>query len=309
MFGKSHTLYRPPGEADSLIIRVADGCPWNGCRFCGMYKGVKYNFQGLEKAEREISKHWKIDPDARRIFLADGDVMHLDFQTLEKLLLTISHTFKGMGRIGVYANGKSILAKSDDELRCLKELKLNTLYMGLESGDNETLRAMNKQETAEEMIEAGRRAQAAGLRMSVMILIGLAGEEGSVRHAQATAEALNKMQPRLLSALRVVTVPGTPLYKKKTIGRVPSPGATPAEGSGPTRFEMLTEHQAVAETREMISHLKLESTVFRADHSSNIIPLEGRFPKDKQRLLDQLDMLLASGQLDVKSPGRLPWSL
>ena len=96
MFGNAHTLFRPPAEADSLILRVADGCPWNGCTFCGMYKGVPYKFQGLEKAEREFSKAWKQWPDARRIFLADGDVMHLDFQTLEKMLISIYHTFKGV---------------------------------------------------------------------------------------------------------------------------------------------------------------------------------------------------------------------
>ena len=305
MLENSHTLFRPPGEADSLIIRIADGCPWNGCTFCGMYKGVTYEFQGLEHAEREIAKAYRQWPDARRIFLADGDVMHLDFQTLETILLQIYHTFKGVTRIGVYANGASILAKTDAELRRLRELKLNTLYMGLESGDNKTLRAMNKQETAEEMIEAGQRAQAAGLRMSVMILTGLAGAEGSVRHAQATAEVLNRMQPRLLSALRLIPVPGTPLHN----GRDGSPSRPrPARRSGPA-FKMLTEHAATAELREMIAHLELDSTVFRADHSSNIVPLEARFPKDKERLLTQLDALLASGQLDKNSPGRLPWSL
>ena len=313
MFKKTHTLFRPPGEADSLIIRVADGCPWNGCKFCGMYKGVKYNFQGLEKAEREISKHWKSWPDARRIFLADGDVMHLDFQTLEKMLISLNEKFSRLARIGVYANGASILAKSDAELRRLKELKLNTLYMGLESGDEQTLKEMNKQESAENMIEAGQRAQAAGLRMSVMVLIGLAGKERSLEHARETADVLNEMQPRLLSALRLVTVPGTPLYD----GRDGSPSRPsidneqdqrPARRSGPT-FKMVTEFEAVTETREMISHLELESTVFRADHSSNIVPLEARFPKDKERLLNQLDALLASGQLDETSPGPLPWSL
>lgn len=289
MFGLSHTLFRPPAEADSLIIRVADSCPWNGCTFCGMYKGVPYKFHGLEKAEREFSKAWKQRPDARRIFLADGDVMHLDFQMLEKMLISLNEKFKNLARVSVYANGSSILAKTDEELRRLKELKLHTLYMGLESGDNQTLREVNKRESAEEMIEAGCRAQAAGLRMSVMILIGLAGGDRSLEHARNTTKVVNQMQPRLLSALRLVTTPNTPLYK-----------------SG---FKMITEHSAVVELREMIQGLELEQTVFRADHSSNIIPLEARFPKDKTRLLNQLDVLLASGQLDTKSPGRLPWSL
>lgn len=288
-FEKSHTLFRPPAEADSLILRVADGCPWNGCTFCGMYKGVPYKFQGLEKAEREFAKAAKRWPEARRIFLADGDVMHLDFQTLETMLVSLNEKFQGLARVSVYANGASILAKTDDELRRLKELKLHTLYMGLESGDNETLKAVNKRESAEQMIEAGRRAQAAGLRMSVIVLIGLAGKLCSGQHAQATAKAVNAMQPRLLSALRLVTTPNTSLYK-----------------SG---FKMISEFDAVVETRELIQGLELEQTVFRADHSSNIIPLEARFPKDKERLLAQLDALLASGQLDKHSPGALPWSL
>jgi radical SAM superfamily enzyme YgiQ (UPF0313 family) len=289
MFGQSHTLFRPPAEADSLIIRVADSCPWNGCTFCGMYKGVPYKFHGLEKAEREFSEVWKHRPDVRRIFLADGDVMHLDFQTLETMLGSLNKKFQHLARVSVYANGASILAKTDEELRRLKELKLHTLYMGLESGDNETLRSVNKRESAEEMIEAGCRAQTAGLRMSVMVLIGLAGKGRSLEHARATANAVNRMQPRLLSALRLVTTPNTPLYK-----------------SG---FKMITEHTAVAELREMIQALELEQTVFRADHSSNIVPLEARFPKDKEWLLAQLDALLTSGQLDTESPGRLPWSL
>lgn len=289
MFGKTHTLFRPPAEADSLILRVADGCPWNGCTFCGMYKGVPYKFHGAEHAEREFLKTAKRWPDARRIFLADGDVMHLDFQTLEKMQMSLNEKFRHLARVSVYANGNSILAKTGDELRRLKELKLHTLYMGLESGDPETLKAVNKRESAEEMIEAGLHAQAAGLRMSVMILIGLAGEQGSSRHAQATADVLNRMQPRLLSALRLVTTPNTPLYKNG--------------------FKMVTEYDAVAELRELIQGLELESTVFRADHSSNIVPLEGRFPKDKPRLLAQLDAQLASGHLDRNSPGRLPWSL
>ncbi|MCC7300490.1 MAG: radical SAM protein [Verrucomicrobia bacterium] len=289
MFGTSHTLFRPPAEADSLIIRVADGCPWNGCTFCGMYKGVSYKFHGLEKAEREFSKAWKSWPDARRIFLADGDVMNLDFQTLETMLVSLNEKFPQLARVSIYANGASILAKTDDELRRLKELKLHTLYMGLERGAGETLRTVHKRESAEELIEAGRRAQAAGLRMSVMVLIGLAGELRSGQHACATANVINQMQPRLLSALRLVTTPNTPLY---TNG-----------------FKMLTEYAAVAELREMIQGLELEQTVFRADHSSNIVPLEGRFPKDKERLLGQLDALLNSGRLDRNSPGRLPWSL
>jgi len=284
-----HILFRPPGEADSLIIRVAEGCPWNRCTFCGMYKGVQYKFLGLEKIEAEIQGYGGKANQTRRIFLADGDGMHLDFQELEKILLMLNKQFKHVARVSMYANGASILAKTDDQLRRLKELKLHTLYMGLESGDNHTLKEVNKQETAGDMIQAGQRAQAAGLRISVMVLIGLAGKEHSLQHARATAEALNQMQPRLLSALRLIVTSNTQLAKNG--------------------FQMLTEYEAVAETREMIAGFKLEQTVFRANHSSNIVPLEARFPKDKERLLGQLDALMTSGKLDRKSPGALPFWL
>ena len=286
-------LFRPPGEADSLIIRAAVGCPWNRCDFCGMYKGVKYRYLGLEKIEADILSHCRgggadeeTRPGTGRIFLADGDVMFLEFDDLEKILLMLNKNCQRFARVSLYANGASILAKTDDQLRRLRELKLHTLYMGLESGHDLTLRKVSKREKSDEMIQAGVRAQAAGLRMSVMVLIGLAGRENSLQHARATAEALNRMQPRLLSALRLIVTPNTPLAVNG--------------------FEMLTEYEAVAETREMIDGLELKQTVFRADHSSNIIPLEARLPRDKKRLLAELDALLSSGKLDKKTPGTLP---
>lgn len=289
----SNPLFRPPAEAYSLIIRIMDGCPWNQCAFCAMYKGIECRFQTLEKIEQEVSRAWNEYPQAKRIFLADGDVMALSFEKLRDVLVLLNDRFPRLARVNVYANGYSILQKSEAELRELKALKLNTLYMGLESGHEETLRAAKKRETAEEMIEAGQRAQAAGLKMSVMVLTGLGGQKNAVLHAAATAEALNRMQPRLLSALRVIPIPGTELYEKEKVGE----------------FQQLTEFQALEELRGMIQQLNLESTVFRANHSSNILPMEGRFPKDQARLLGELDSLLASGVLDTDSPGAPPLSM
>lgn len=283
-------IFRPPGEADSLILRVAQGCPWNRCAFCGMYKEKKYRFPGLEAVIDGIRRSAAACPGGasgvRRIFLADGDAMHLDYAILEQILSEINGLFKNVRRISLYANGASILAKTPCQLRRLGELRLHTLYMGLESGDDITLKQVAKRETSGEMVASCVRAQEAGLRMSVMALVGLGGRERSAIHARATAGALNSMQPRLLSLLRLIVVPGTPMAS-----------------SG---FRMLSEHEAVVETRELISGLELERTVFRADHVSNIVPLEGRFPKDKPRLLAALDALLASGQLDRRTAGPLP---
>ena len=290
---RNHSLFRPPAEAYSLIIRIANGCPWNQCTFCGMYKGIQCSFQSLEEIEHSISMAWKESPQARRIFLADGDVMALPFGKLKTVLGMLNTRFPRLARVNVYANGHSILQKSEAELRELKALKLSILYMGLESGHEETLRTMKKRETSGEMIEAGRRAQATGLKMSVMVLTGLGGQRHSMLHAAATVHALNRMQPRLLSALRVIPIPGTELYDEEQSGR----------------FTQLTEFQAMEELRTMVQGLDLESTVFRANHSSNILPMEGRFPKDKGRLLAELDALLSSGSLDPESPGPPPLSL
>jgi radical SAM superfamily enzyme YgiQ (UPF0313 family) len=290
---RSHSLFRPPAEAGSLIIRIADGCPWNQCTFCGMYKGVAARFQPLEETGKEISNAWKACPHARRIFLADGDVMALSFDHLKKVLALLNARFPRLARVNVYANGHSILQKSAAELHELHALKLNTLYMGLESGHEETLRRVRKRESAEEMVEAGTRAQAAGLKMSVMVLTGLGGQENRTLQTAATADALNQMQPRLLSALRVIPIPGTKLHEEEQSGA----------------FTQLTEFQALEELRNMIQALELDGTVFRANHSSNILPMEGRFPKDKQRLINELDTLLASGTLDTRSPGPPPLSL
>ncbi len=290
---RSHSLFRPPAEARSLVIRIADGCPWNQCTFCGMYKKVKCRFQTLEEMERTISNAWKESPQARRIFLADGDVMALSFETIKVVLEQLNKRFPRLARVNVYANGHSILKKSETELHELRALKLNTLYMGLESGHEETLRSVQKRETAEEMVKAGQCAQSIGLKMSVMILTGLGGKKNTLLHALATADALNQMQPRLLSALRVIPIPGTELYAEEQAGH----------------FTQLTEFQALEELKKMIQALELESTVFRANHSSNILPMEGRFPKDQPRLIGELSDLLASGTLDRETPGAPPLSL
>ena len=285
-----HTLFRPPAEADSLIIRIADGCPWNKCTFCGMYKKASYRLHSLEEIEKDITEAYNENPNARRVFLADGDIMALSFDKLERILQILNSTFSRLARVNIYANGSSILNKSVEQLSLLKKLKLNTLYMGLESGDELTLKHVKKRETANDMVEAAQRAQSSGLRMSVMILIGLGGQQNSSQHAAATSEILNNMQPKLLSALRVIPIPGTGLYEEEQTGT----------------FVQLTEFQAVEELHKIISGLELQNSIFRANHSSNILPMEGRFPKDKKRLLFELDYLLHTGSLSKTSPSPSP---
>jgi len=279
-------LFRPPAEANSLIFQVAYGCPHNTCRFCAMYKGVPYKLRSQDELFAEFDQASRIYPQTRRIFLADGDVMLLSFERLSRMLVELNRLFPRLARVNLYANGSSIAAKTDDELRELRRLKLTTLYMGLESGDEELLLKVDKGETAEGMCAAVQRAQSAGFKCSVMVLLGIAGSTDSDQHADATAALLNRMQPRLLSALRFVDVPGTNMY----------PG-----------FHSVTEFQAVSELLRILRNLELKKTVFRANHSSNPVPLEGRFPKDRNLLVAQLETLLPL--LDRNGPGQLPFSL
>lgn len=279
-------LFRPPAEADSLIFQVAVGCPHNRCRFCGMYKGVRYHVRPQAEILAEFAEAAARFPEERRIFLADGDVMILPFARLREMLEALNRLFPQLARVNLYANGSSILGKSAAELEDLRRLRLSTLYVGLETGDEELLRKVDKGETAAGMTEAVRRAQDAGLKCSVMVLLGLGGRDGSDRHADLTAAVLNRMQPRLLSALRFVEVPGTAMY----------------DGYRP-----VTEHGAACELVRLLRGLELERTVFRANHSSNPVPLEGRLPKDRDALVSALESLLP--RLDRTGPGPLPFFL
>ncbi len=289
-FGDEPPLFRPPAEADSLIVRVAYGCPHPACAFCGMYRTALYSARAADEVSAEIRAAARERPQTRRVFLADGDALHLGYERLAVLLDELAASFPFLARVNSYANGSSILALGRERLSALCDRGLDTLYMGLESGNAEVLRQMGKAESVDRMVEAGALARACGLKMSVMVLLGLAGPEGSEAHARATAAALNRMQPRLLSALRVIPVPGTPLDRWEKSGA----------------FRMLTEQEAVRELRDLVAALELNGTVFRANHASNVLPVEARFPRDRDALLASFDALLASGRLDGSRPAPRP---
>lgn len=286
----NNPLFRPPAEADSLILQIDEGCPYNRCTFCGMYRDVRYRRKTLTEIQSIIEQESADHQSTRRVFLADGDVMRRSFEDLQFILAELAKHLPNLARVNAYATGNAIIEKTDAQLRELRSMKLSTLYMGLESGDEDTLRKVNKAETAEVMIEACNRAQGCGLKMSVMFLLGLGGMDRSREHAEGTAIALNRMQPRLLAALRVVPVPGTELHEDVRTGR----------------FMQLTEYDIVRELRSVISLLELNNTVFRANHSSNVVPIEARFPRDKSKLLADLDEILASEFLNKHSPGAMP---
>lgn len=283
-------MFRPPAEAASVLIRVADGCPHNSCAFCAMYRGVPYREHGMEEIVRAVAQAARLQPDARRVFLADGDVLALPAPTLGAIAGTLRAAFPRLGRVNCYASGQALAAKTENELAGLRRAGLHTLYLGLESGSRQVLSGMAKAGSVEDMVRGCRRAREAGLTVSVMALIGLGGRDLSEAHVRGTVDALNAMQPDQLSFLRLMPLPGTPLQRRIDDGR----------------FRQLTEEEAVREARAVLAGLDLRRTVFRADHGSNVLPMAGRLPRDRDALLAELDELLACGVLDRSGPGPMP---
>jgi radical SAM superfamily enzyme YgiQ (UPF0313 family) len=276
-------VFRPPSEAHSYLLPVTVGCSHNGCTFCGMYLTKQFRVRPREEVLEDIEMAREHFGDLRRVFLLDGDAFVLSANKLLPILEALRSTFPSLQRVGTYVNAGNVASKTDDELRSLAEAGLTIGYLGLESGHAEAVEEMDKGATVDEMVEAVRRAQAAGIKMSVMALLGIAGRARSQEHARATAEALNRMQPRYAAFLTVTPVPGTKLFEDQEAGR----------------FELVTPEESLAELRTIVRGLELEGTVFRANHASNYLPLKGRFPADRDRILSAIEAGL-KGQVRLR---------
>lgn len=274
---------RPPAEADSFLLQVTMGCSSNHCTFCGAYMGKPFRVKDSAEIAADINTGARWEPNTRRVFLMDGDALALGNNKLIPILDQLAGAFPNLTRIASYANGYNVTSRSDDELRELVAHKLKLIYVGLESGSQAILDRCRKRSGVEEMITAVRRGEATGIKSSVMVLLGLGGRRYSQDHARETATALNRMQPRYLSFLSVILIPGTPLFEEAQNGT----------------FEPLNPEELLRETYMIIRELELDRTVFRSDHASNYLPLEGRFPADKEKLLELLHLAM-DGKLRLK---------
>ena len=269
-------VFRPPSEARSFILRVTRGCAHNKCTYCNMYRGVPFQILKDEEISRQIAlaAHFG-KPRVRRVFLADGDALVLPTAKLLKILQALRDTFPKLQRVSSYAAPKDILRKSEEELRQLKEAGLQLLYYGMETGDDITLKAVNKGVNGEEAVEAGRRVTASGMKLSIMVILGLAGKEGSKRHALETAKAINIIQPTMWSALCLMLYRGSELLDQFERGE----------------FNPLSPAECMEELYTIMENVDLpedKHCLFRSNHISNYIPLAGTLPKDKQRLLREI---------------------
>jgi len=279
------TVIRPPSEANSYILQITYGCSHNKCTFCPTYLDKPFKIRPIKQVFEDIDTARKVMPETRRVFLADGNALVLTTKQLIPILDALDKAFPQLQRIGIYANAKDILAKTNQELMELCNKKLSIIYIGLESGSNKVLKRVNKGATAEEMIKAVIKAQEVGFKVSVIGLLGLAGIALWKEHATATGRAISAMSPRFFSLLTVMVVPGTVLYEQQDQGGfiLPAP------------LEMLKEMRVIIENTDVHS-----GCIFRTNHASNYLALEGRLPNDKQRLLQTIDSALSQGESSLR---------
>lgn len=277
-------IYRPPSEADSLILQVTIGCSHNKCKFCGSYKEKRFRVKSLEEIREDLSEAKRYARFVKKVFLADGDALVVPQKMLVPIFEEIKSTFPRLERIGIYGNAKSILKKSVEDLKRLKELGLGIIYLGIESGDQVTLDRMNKGTTVEKIEEASKRVKEAGIILSVTVLLGIGGEDRSLIHAQETGKLLSRIEPEYIGALTLIVIPGTPLAEEIKMGK----------------FKLPDPYKLLEELYVMIDNINVKRTFFASNHASNYLPLKGYLPDDKEKMLSAIKYIL-----EIKDPSVL----
>ena len=273
------TIYRPFSEANSYLLQCTVGCSHNRCTFCGMYKDKRYRIRSIDEIRVDIAMAGEYYGDLEKVFLCDGDAIDIDTGTLLEILKALYGTFPSLRHVGTYVGPQSTLRKTMDELLTLRNAGLTKAYLGVESGDDRVLAAVKKGVTADEMLRAGQNLIAAGIGLSSMILLGIAGKgERSAEHAVATARITNEMKPQYLAALTVTPVPGTVLYRQVQTGE----------------FEVMDAFETLEEMKILFEHLIMDNLKFVGVHASNYLPINGTLQKDKEAMLATINDVLAS---------------
>ncbi len=272
-------VFRPPSEANSLILPVTDGCSWNQCTFCEMYTAPQKKFRARSEDQvlEMIRRSGEVfGSNVRRVFLADGDALVLPTHRLLRILEAISKHMPSVQRVSSYCLARNLKRKSVDDLVQLREAGLRMAYLGAETGDDTVFEKVNKGETFETTRDALLKLGEAGITRSAMILNGLGGAAYSDRHADNSARLANETQPEYLATLVVSFPQGEARFRE-----------------GFPDYEPLDQASLFREMRRFIGALELDDTVFRSDHASNWLVLKGRLNRDKERLLAQLDAAIA----------------
>ena len=281
-------IIRPPSEAYSLLLQVTTGCSHNKCTFCPTYRDKKFRIKSREEIVEDLEEasHYR---RVRRVFLCDGDALIIPQPRLLDILASIRRSLPGIERVGTYANAKSILRKTPEDLLALKSAGLKMVYLGVETGSGALLEKIRKGVGVEQMVEAGRRIKDAGILLSVTVLLGIGGTTHSVEHATETAKILTRIDPDYTGALTVMVVPGTPLYEDQQAGRFQLPDT----------FGFLTE------LGTMIARSQFTDCFFTSNHASNYLPIRARLPQQKEDTVRMIQEVIRRGDRGLLRPESL----
>lgn len=270
-------VFRPFSEAGSYLLQCTIGCSHNRCTFCGMYNTVKYRIRSVDEIKEDIKMAKDHFGDLEKVFLCDGDAIAIDTDILLEILKTLYETFPSLRHVGSYVGPQSTLGKSMSELSALRAAGLTKAYLGVETGDDRLLREIRKGVSSEEMLQAGLNLNNAGINLSSMVLLGLAGKGTRSReHALATAEITNKMRPRYLAALTVTPVPGTVLYRQVQNGE----------------FDILDPFETLEEMKIIFENITIDNLKFVGVHASNYLPVNGTLQKDRDAMIAAVENVL-----------------
>jgi hypothetical protein len=277
MLSYSFPLWRPPSEGDNLIIQASLGCGYNHCTFCSMYKEKGYRARSLDEVFADIDQAAREWPDAHRVFLADGDAYGLPTETLAAICDRLAERFPALQRVSAYATQFNILRKTPEEIALLKDKRLGLVYLGIESGSDAVLKKIAKG-SAKQLEAALIKARACGLKVSATVINGLGGKTLWQSHVDDTAALVNRAPPTYLSTLQLGLDTGV---TERFFKRWPD-------------FAWQDDHGVLVELHRLVERLDPPAPViFRSNHASNALALAGTLPKDKPRLLAQLDAALA----------------
>jgi radical SAM superfamily enzyme YgiQ (UPF0313 family) len=270
------TCIRPPPEASSILLQVTLGCSHNKCTFCGTFKEKQFQIKADDIILSDILFASKYMQGQDQVFLMDGDALIIPQKRLLWILERIQEHLPWVKRVGAYANTKSISMKSPQELIELRENGLGMLYLGVETGDDEIRKKIDKGSTAQQCLEMGRRVKDAGMELTLTLLLGIGGKTKSLVHARATGELISAIDPEYFSLLTVILIPGTPLWEEHERGD----------------FAMPDERGLLMEMREIIAHTNVSHCFFASHHASNYLPIRAWLPEGKQDVLDAIDAAL-----------------
>jgi len=281
-------LYRPPSEARSFILQATIGCSWNKCTYCDMYRDKQFRIRDITAVLEDIEQaRATFGDDIDKVFVADGDALVMNLESWLQILDALRRTFPRLRRVSCYAMATNVLTKTADELSQLRAAGLDLLYIGPESGDDVVLKRIAKGSGFADHAEAAVRAHAAGMQISAIFLLGAGGTERSEEHAEASARLATAMDPEFLAALTLTVVPGTPHARLVDKGK----------------FELPSVRGLLGELRQFVAASAPSDALFRTNHASNYLPVAGRLPRDKDKLVAVLDQAL-----DGDVPLRPEWS-